>query len=64
MSIRVKSIDVYGIEFRLQRAEDHDSREIWNYVKSLKEALQRQQDLTNQAISKLKRYAEKYGNIE
>lgn len=61
MSIRVKSIDVYGIEERLRRDKDKDTL---NYIKSLKEALERQQDLTNMAIAKIKRYAEKYGNIE
>lgn len=61
MSIRVKSIDVYGIEKRLR---DNKDKETLQYIKSLKEAYQRQQDLTNMAIAKLKRYAEKYGNIE
>ena len=61
MSIQVKSIDVYGIE---QRLRDNKDKETLNYIKKLNEALTRQQELTNMAISKLKRYAEKYGNIE
>jgi hypothetical protein len=61
MGIRVKSIDVYGIEERLRQAKD---KETLQYIKALKEAYERQYLLTNDAISKLKRYAEKYGNIE
>lgn len=61
MSIQVKSIDVYGIEERLRKDKDKDTL---NYIKSLKEAYERQRDLTNIAIAKIKRYAEKYGNIE
>lgn len=61
MSIRVKQIDEYGIEQRLREGKD---KETLQYIKALKEALKRQQELTNMAISKIKRYAEKYGNIE
>lgn len=53
MSIQVKSIDVYKIEERLRK--DKDLKDIWQYVKSLKIALDRQKELTNLAISKLKK---------
>ena len=61
MSIRVKSIDVYGIKERLRREED---KEVLNLIRALQEALERQELLTRDAIAKLKKYAEKYGNIE
>jgi hypothetical protein len=61
MSIRVKSIDVYGIEERLRKDKD---KEVLNYIRSLKEAYERQCSLTNEAIAKIRRYAEKYGNTE
>jgi hypothetical protein len=60
MGIQVKQIDVYGLEARLKK----DDKEAMNYINKLKEAYERQRDLTNMAIAKLKRYAEKYGNIE
>lgn len=52
MNPQVKSIDVYGIEERLRK--DKDLKDVWQYVKSLKEALVRQQELTGKVISKLK----------
>lgn len=61
MSIKVKSIDVYGIKERLRKDGD---KEVLNFIRALQEALERQELLTRDAISKLKRYAEKYGNIE
>lgn len=61
MGIQVKQIDDYGIEQRLRESKD---KETLQYIKALKEALKRQQDLTNMAIAKIKRYAEKYGNID
>jgi hypothetical protein len=61
MSIQVKSIDVQTIEERLRKDKD---KETLQYIKALKEALDRQRDITNLAISIIKRYAEKYGNIE
>lgn len=54
MSIQVKSIDVYGIEERLRKDQTKEGKETWNYVKKLKEALERQQKLTAEAISKLR----------
>jgi hypothetical protein len=54
MSIRVKSIDVYGIEDRLRKSKDPKDKEVLQYIKALKEALKRQQDLTNECISKLR----------
>lgn len=61
MSIQVKSIDVYGIEKRLMDSKD---KETLNYIRALKEALERQELLTRDALFKLRKYAEKYGNIE
>jgi hypothetical protein len=61
MSIQVKSIDDYGIKKRLKEQGDKEALQL---IKALEEAYKRQQDLTKTAISKLKRYAEKYGNIE
>lgn len=57
MSITVKSIDVYGIEARLRKDQSKEGKEIWHYVKALKEALGRQQKLTGEAISKLRESA-------
>jgi ABC-type uncharacterized transport system YnjBCD substrate-binding protein len=54
MSIQVKSIDVYGIEARLRKDKSKEGKEVWNYVKKLKEALERQQKLTADAIAKLR----------
>lgn len=50
MSITAKSIDVYGIEARLRK----DDKETWNYIKKLKEALTKQQELTGIAIGKIR----------
>ncbi len=55
MSIQVKQIDVYGIEERLRKDKTKEGVETWNYVKKLKEALVRQQQLTSEAISKLRK---------
>lgn len=55
MSTQVKSIDVYKIEERLRK--DKDLADVWLYVKRLKEALVRQQELTGKAISKLREQA-------
>lgn len=55
MSIQVKSIDVYSIETQLK--QNKELKDIWQYVKCLKEALERQKLLTNHAISKLKECA-------
>ena len=55
MSIQVKSIDVYGIEDRLRK--DKDLKDIWNYVKALKRALESSQETTRKAIGKLREYA-------
>lgn len=54
MSIQVKCIDVYAIEARLRADKTKEGKEVWNYVKKLKEALKRQQELTALAISKLR----------
>lgn len=56
MSITVKSIDVYKIEDRLRKDKTPEGKETWNYVKKLKEALERQQQLTKLAISKLRNH--------
>lgn len=52
MSMKVKQIDVYAIEDKLKK--DKSLSDIWHYVKALKEALVRQQELTGKAISKLR----------
>ncbi len=54
MSIQVKSIDVYAIEDRLRKDKTKEGIEAWQYVKALKEALKRQQELTGTAINKIK----------
>lgn len=54
MSIQVNSIDVYGIEARLRKDKSKEGKEVWHYVKKLKEALTRQQQLTALVISKLR----------
>lgn len=54
MSIQVKSIDEYSIMERLKKDKTKEAKEVLNYIRKLKEALKRQQDLTNLAISKLK----------
>ena len=59
MSIRVKSIDVYGIEDRLRKSKSKEDKEVWQYIKSLKEAYQRQQDLTKLAMKKIRELAKK-----
>lgn len=51
MSITVKSIDVYGIEARLRLEGNKD---VLNYIRALKEALGRQQDVTAKAIKRLR----------
>lgn len=48
--MKVKQIDVYGIEDRIRKTD----KETWQYIKALKEALKRQQELTNLAIKKLR----------
>lgn len=50
--MKVKQIDVYAIEDKLKK--DKSLSDIWHYVKALKEALVRQQELTGKAISKLR----------
>lgn len=55
MNIQVKSIDVYGIEEKLRK--DKDQKDVWQYIQSLKKALEGQQRLTNEAISKLRQLA-------
>ena len=52
MSIRVKSIDVYGIEAKVKA--NPELKDVWQYIKSLKEAHERQKDITNKAIGKLR----------
>lgn len=55
MSIQVKSINVYGIEDRLRKDQTKEGKETWNYIKKLKESLERQQQLTAETISKLRK---------
>jgi len=54
ISPQVKNIDVYAIEARLRADKTKEGKEVWNYVKKLKEALVRQQELTRLSISKLR----------
>lgn len=63
MSIQVRSIDVYGIHERLRKDKSKEGKEVWNYIKRLNEALTRQQELTAHAISKLREYAKKGGDV-
>ena len=51
MSIVVKSIDEVAIINDLKKSGKHEAI---HYIKCLKEALERQKDLTNLAISKLR----------
>jgi len=52
--MQVECINVYEIEDRLKKDKSKEGKEVWNYVKKLKEALKNQQNLTQLAISKLK----------
>jgi hypothetical protein len=54
MSIQVNSLDVYGLEEKLRKSDDPLVKEAWHYIKQLKEALKRQQELTAKAIQKLR----------
>lgn len=62
MSIQVKSIDVYGIEERLRKDQTKEGKETWNYVKKLKEALERQQQLTREVVGKLRSVSVEFMN--
>lgn len=57
MCIQVKQIDVYGIEERLRKDKSKEGIAVWQYVKALKEAMKKQQELTALAINKLKEQA-------
>jgi hypothetical protein len=54
MSIQVTGIDVYRIESRLRKSKNPEDKEVLQYIKALKQAYQRQADITNLAISKLR----------
>lgn len=51
---KVKSIDVYSIEERLRKDKSKEGVEVWQYVKALKNVLEKQTQLTNTAIAKVK----------
>lgn len=48
--MQVKAIDVYGIEERIRKTD----KDCWIYIKRLKEANEREKDLTKLAISKIR----------
>lgn len=54
MSIQVKCIDVYGIEDRLRKSKDPHDKEVWHYIKKLKESAESWKRLTHHAIKKLR----------
>lgn len=53
-NITVKSIDVYAIEDRLRKDKTKEGKEVWEYVRALKAAHERQKDLTATAIRKIR----------
>lgn len=55
-SLQVNSIDEFAIMDRLIKSKD---KEVLQYIRALKEALRRQQDLTTLAISKVKQLSNK-----
>ncbi|MGN6436892.1 MAG: hypothetical protein ACTHMM_10180 [Agriterribacter sp.] len=55
MNPTVKSIAVYKIEERLRKDKTKEGAEVWQYVTALKNALERQKQLTADAISKLRK---------
>jgi len=59
MSIEVKSIDVYTIEDRMRKDKTKEGKENWKYVCALKEACERQTELTAKAISKIREISKK-----
>lgn len=64
MSIQVKSIDVYGIEDRLRKDKSPEAKEIWQYIKALKESYQRQGDLVKKAMTKIRQQAEEIQQLK
>lgn len=59
MSIQVKSIDEFGILERLRKSKDPNDKEVLEYVKALKEALERQRDITKMALAQLREVSKK-----
>jgi hypothetical protein len=60
--VKVKQIDVYAIEERLRKDKSKEGVEVWQYIKALKNVNERQKELTNKAISKIKELATELAN--
>lgn len=53
----VKSIYVYSIEDRLRKSNVKEDKDTWQYIKKLKEAYERQGELTKKAMRKIYKQA-------
>lgn len=53
--MNVKSIDVYAIEAKIKA--NPELKDVWRYIEALKDAHKRQQELTNNAVGKVRELA-------